>query len=182
LQRLAVGLFFVIFAGTQLLIALPANYGLAGLLAPLTRIYEKLGLKHRWSLFTHAAHEEHHSWRQIRHIVKVTDASGQSHEWIWPQTSGGWLTRYLHHREADYLKIFWSTKRRYGKAFARDHARMFVAETGDPSFPLHIEVFQDISVIRHPFDFEPPVASHRSLLHQVSLSETERFCSERDKL
>jgi hypothetical protein len=182
IQRWAVGLFFVSFAVTQFLIALPPSFGLAASLAPATRLFEFFGLKQRWSLFTHSPGDQTHGWYQVTHIVKVTDANDRAREWVWPDTSGGFIQRYVRHREFDFVKNLWATKGEYGTAFARDHARRFISENADVRFPLEIEVFQNFVPIPVPLHFKFPGAPTRTLLYRYTITADERVCSKRDKL
>lgn len=145
-------------------------------------MFEFFGLKQRWSLFTHAPGDQTHGWYQVTHIVRVTDANDQAHEWVWPDTSGGFIQRYVRHRDLDFVKNLWTTKGHYGTAFARDHARRFILENVDVRFPLRIDVFQNFESIPTPLLFTFPEAPTRSLLYRETISADERTCSKRDKL
>lgn len=173
---------FVLFAVTQFMISLPAYYGLAAWLRPLTRVYETLGLKHRWSLFTHPPEDTVHAWYDVRHIVRITSAEGVRQSWILPQYPSDFFSRYLQAREMDYVKNIWLTSSYTGLPLLRAHARQFTLKNPSARFPLRAEILQSFQKIREPLSGEiisPPTIS---VLFSRIIRENHRRCSERDFL
>ena len=173
---------FVFFVASQFLISLPAAYGLTPWLWPLTRVYETLGLKHRWSLFTHSHTDTVHAWYDVRHIVKISDAAGVNEEWLLPEYPHGFIERYLHAREIDYVKNLWATKHYTGLPLLRAHAKLFTGMHPGARFPLRGEVFQTFQRIRRPFSGELLPEPSVNLLFSRKIAGPHRVCSERDSL
>lgn len=121
-------------------------------LMPYTRTpLERLGLHHRWNMFTHAPSDAAHAWYNVFYELEFIDANSVTHTGRLPEkTSQDFATRYLDYRTKRFKVNLWSVKDASGRSYLRSQVKGLLAHHPHLSPPIHVVMRSSFTKISPP--------------------------------